>query len=77
MSLDDWARYTGLTYTDIAKLIPCSQPYPGMIASGRAKPSWKMACRIEEISNGLVPRTNWFEDRAPTVGTPKSKTLED
>ena len=68
MTLDEWKQVSGLTYTAIATLIPCSKPYPGMIAKGKVRPSWKMACRIEEISSGQVSRTIWYPDRAPPIG---------
>ena len=75
MTLDEWRSVSGLTWSDIAELICCSKPYPGMISKGKAHPSFKMACRIEEISNGLVPRTNWYPDANAPVGKPGGKSL--
>jgi len=31
-----------------------------MIANGKANPGFKMACRIEALTGGLVPVTNWY-----------------
>lgn len=31
-----------------------------MIAHGKARPGFKMACRIEAVTGGSVPRTNWY-----------------
>ena len=78
MSLEEWRVMSGLTFADIAELIPCSKPYPGMIARGKVRPGFKMACRIEEITNGLVPRTNWFPEAYAPIGVPRQhKLLED
>lgn len=68
MTLEEWRLISGLTYADIAELIPCSKTYPGMIARGKVTPGFKMACRIEEVTQGLVPRTNWFPDRPAPIG---------
>lgn len=71
MTLAEWAQRHGLAYTEIAKLICCSPPYPGMIARGKVRPSYRMACRIEEITSGHVPRTNWFPEPLAPIGQAK------
>lgn len=67
MTLEEWRRASNLTYQAIADLIPCSGSYPHMIATGKAQPGYRMAVRIEQVSNGMVPRTNWY----PSEETPK------
>lgn len=60
MTFEQWIKASNLTYEAVARLIPCSSSYPHMLATGKASPSFRMACRIEAVTNGLVPRTNWF-----------------
>lgn len=67
MNLLEWKQEQGISFSEIARRIPCSQPYPGMIAKGK-RPSWKMATRIQEITGGAVSRTNWYPDVAPPIG---------
>lgn len=59
LSLAEYLQLTGLTKTEFSKLIPCSYSYPGMIIKG-LRPSYDMAVRIEKVTSGLVPRTNWY-----------------
>ena len=65
LTLQEWLEASNLTYRALSRLIPCSLSYPRLIAQGLARPSYEMAIRIEEISGGLVPRTNWYP--APTA----------
>lgn len=51
-----------ISYSSIAKLIPCHFSYIGKIANGTRMPSYAMARRIEQITNGEVKRTNWYPD---------------
>lgn len=60
MTLKEYIENTGISLADFARLVPCSYNYPGMIINGRAKPSYRMATRIESVTAGLVPRTNWY-----------------
>lgn len=62
MTLEAYISAHGMTNTEFAKLIPCSYSYPGMIIRGKAKPGFQMACRIESVTGGLVPRTNWYPE---------------
>ncbi len=59
MTLVEYLAITGITKTEFSKLIPCSYSYPGMIIKG-LRPSYDMAVRIESVTSGLVPRTNWY-----------------
>ena len=69
-ALARWCRGSGVTFSALARLIPCSVAYPAMIAKG-TRPSWSMACRIEEITNGDVSKDLWFPPRKKIVGTTK------
>ena len=69
-ALARWCRGSGTTYSALARLIPCSVAYPAMIAKG-TRPSWTMACRIEEITNGDVSKDLWYPPREKIVGTTK------
>lgn len=60
MSLEEYVHTMGMTLTEFSKLIPCSYSYPGMVIKGKARPSYEMAVRIESVTGGLVPRTNWY-----------------
>ena len=64
MSLVEYLETTGISKTDFSKLIPCSYSYPGMIIKG-TRPSYDMAVRIESVTSGLVPRTNWYPAGEP------------
>lgn len=68
LTLKEWCELSGLTLTDLSELLPCSQPYPGMIDSGKAHPSFKMACRIEQVTNGLCPRSRWYPSEDEVIG---------
>ena len=48
-----------VNYSSIARDIPCHFTYIAKIASGERIPSYKMARRIEQITDGKVKRTNW------------------
>lgn len=60
MSLQQWLEAVEMSYAAFAREVPCSIGYPRMIAQGLARPSYEMACRIEKITGGAVPRTRWY-----------------
>ncbi len=60
MTLKEWIEASNLSYEEVSRLIPCSATYPWMLAHGKARPGWKMAKRIEAVTFGAVPTTNWF-----------------
>lgn len=49
-----------VSLSSIAREIPCAPAYISMIANEKANPSYKMAARIEIVTNGLVKITNWY-----------------
>ena len=51
-----------VNFSTIAKEIPCAPAYISMIANGKANPSYRMAARIEIITNGMVSRKNWYDE---------------
>lgn len=65
MSLREYCEVAGMSFSEFARRVPCSTSYPRMIAKGEAWPSYKMAKRIEALTDGIVPRTRWYppEDR--------------
>lgn len=48
------------SYSEIARKIPCHVSYISMIANGKRIPSYEMARRIEQITDGAVKRENWY-----------------
>lgn len=60
MSLQEWLDLQGMSYSAFSRLVPCSTRYPRMLALGLARPSYAMAKRIEEVTDGMVPRSRFF-----------------
>ena len=48
------------SYSAIAREIPCHVSYIEKIANGKRRPSYDMARRIEQVTNGRVSRYNWY-----------------
>lgn len=51
-----------VSYSSIAREVPCKAHYISMIAMGKRRPSYDMAKRIEMVTDGEVPVTNWYEN---------------
>lgn len=49
-----------ISYSSIARDIPCDVSYIGKVARGEKFPSYEMAVRIERVTYGNVPRTLWY-----------------
>lgn len=49
-----------VSYSSIAELVPCTPAYISMVANGKRRPSYFIARRIEQATNGEVKRTNWY-----------------
>ncbi len=62
-TLRDYLETSDMTAGALAELIPCSRSYISRIASGGASPGYKMACRIEAVTYGVVKKQLWFPDR--------------
>lgn len=60
LSLAEWLELTETSYSAFSRMIGVSIGYPRMLALGLARPSYEKACRIEEVTEGQVPRTNWY-----------------
>ena len=60
--IKEWCDLTGMTLTELSEQIPCSQPYLGMLDSGKAHPSFKMAKRIAQCTNGMCSHKRWYSD---------------
>jgi hypothetical protein len=74
--LGAWLRSQGVSYAAFARLVPCSIAYPGMVARGDARPSYRMACRIEELTQGAVPRTRWYPPGPPSTTTDDNASFD-
>ena len=74
MTLQEWLDLQGMSYSAFARLVPCSPPYPRMIAHGLARPSYAMAKRIEEVTGGCVARSQWY---APEPGYTDGQEIGD
>lgn len=58
--LQEWLDVAEMTYSGFSRLVPCSVSLPRLWARGLARPSYEMACRIEQMTDGSVPRTLWY-----------------
>jgi hypothetical protein len=58
--LRQWLELRGMAASAFSALVPCSISLPGQWIRGVATPSYRMACRIEQVTDGVVPRTLWF-----------------
>ena len=72
LTLQEWLELTGTSYSAFSRQIPCSVAYPRMLALGLARPSYEMAVRIEQLTRGEVPRTNWY----PSSDEPQQSTKD-
>jgi len=60
ITLQQWLDASNLRYSDLARLLSCSLSYPRLLAQGLAIPSYEMAILIEQVTGGLVHRTQWY-----------------
>lgn len=72
-----WLEATGMSASAFARQVPCSVNYPGMWSRGVARPSYRMARRIEELTYGLVPTTNWYPPLGLGINTPSELELSE
>lgn len=63
MDLKSWLEGNAITHKEFADRIPISRSYVTHIVTGRSSPPYKLACRIEEVTKGEVPKTNWFPEK--------------
>lgn len=78
MSLAEWLRASELSYSAFSRMLPCAVAYPRKLALGLARPSYELACRIEQVTDGAVPRTRWYPP--PTdkeINDPEAISIED
>lgn len=50
-----------VNYATIARDIPCAHSTIEKIANGKRRPSYEMARRIEQATNSMVTRYNWYK----------------
>ena len=72
-ALKEWLELSNLSASAFSRLVPCSVSLPGQWARGDARPSYEMACRVEQLTDGMVPRTLWY----PPGQQPKPIDIED
>ena len=60
MTIKEYVMSKNINYSDLANLIPCTPQFVSMMANDKARPSFRMAKRIEEVTNGHVKKENWF-----------------
>ena len=70
--LEAYRRDKGLTQSEIADLVGCSQPYISALERRRRSPTMVMAKRIAQRTNDGVPVVSWVEasevePEAPTM----------
>ena len=58
--LKEWLDVVGMSAIAFSREVPCSVSLPGQWIRGVATPSYRMACRIEQVTGGAIPRTLWF-----------------
>jgi len=71
MDLQSWLLSAEMTHAEFATRIPCSRSTITHIATGRSNPSYRMAARIEELTQGRVPKSYWYPDKL-TVSSDES-----
>jgi len=72
LTLQAWLEASETTYSAFARQVPCHPSHIRMIALGRSRPIYELACRIERLTDGQVLRTNWF----PPDDKPESKDID-
>ena len=60
LTLKEYLKTYKISGKSFAKLIPCTQPHISLIINEKTEPSFNMAKRIEQVTNGIVPRTMWY-----------------
>lgn len=75
LSLQEWLDATETSYSAFSRMVPCSVGYPRQLALGLATPSYKLACRIEQVTGGMVPRSRWYPPEP--IEETKPKDIED
>ena len=67
MTLEQYRKSTGVSYTYIAGKCDCSITMISETAAGRNTPSFELALKIEAATNGQVSRENWYPSRPPEI----------
>lgn len=60
-TLKEYIQTAQVDQVSLSKLIPCHQSYLSLLVSGKRTPSYRMAKRIEQVTNFKVSRKNWFK----------------
>lgn len=67
MTLQEYLNSSRMTHDELAKQIPCARSYITLIAGG-LKPSYKFACRLEDVTQGQVPKSTFFPEKTVVRG---------
>ncbi len=76
-ALKQWLELAGMSASAFSRLMACSVSLPGQWIRGDATPSYRMACRIEQMTDGMVPRTLWFPPGPQQETTDDIDNIED
>lgn len=60
--LRDWLSRSGMSVTDLSKLLEMSQPHTSHVLNGGRTPSLVMAARIQRVTG--IPAADWVEPPA-------------
>jgi DNA-binding XRE family transcriptional regulator len=60
MKLPEYKKRFGVQYKYIAKRCNCTPEAISMIATGKMRPSFKLAVKIEKATDGRVSHENWY-----------------
>lgn len=63
MKLTEYQKRCGVTYRKIARLCGCYPRLIDRIAREEVQPSFKLAMKIEDATNGFVSHENWYPRR--------------
>lgn len=61
MNLPEYKRRFGVQYKFIAEKCGCTPEMISMVATGKIKPSFDLAAKIEMATNGYVSHENWYQ----------------
>lgn len=67
MTLTEYRESFGVSFAFIARACGVSSNAIGQVSSGKLKPSFDLAVKIENATQGRVARDNWYPPRRADV----------
>ena len=64
MTLQEYLTKHRLSYTEFSYVIRKTSQYVSLICKGERKPSFGLACEIEQQTLGEVSREEWYPSKA-------------